>query len=85
MFQHFQYGVELFFKEIVFYGSVGRTSYYAIFEFQVCASPYIHSFIWILNTPELLKESKDEYIAWLDWIIWTVLPDSEKSQTSFYL
>ena len=84
MFQHFQYQADLFFKKIIFYGPLGRNSYYAVLlEFLVRGSPHIQS--WLLNTPELLKETKDEYIAWLDGMIWTDLPDSEKNQSSFYL
>ena len=84
MFQRFQYQANLFFKKIIFYGPLGRNSYYAVLvEFLVRRSPHIQS--WLLNTPELLKETKDEYIAWLDGIIWTDLPDSEKNQLSFYL
>ena len=61
--RHFQYRVEIFFKVTVLDEPLGKTSYYAIHvEFQVRVSRHIHSFIWILNTPMLSKETKDEYI-----------------------
>ena len=73
---HFQYRVEIFLKVIVLNGPLGKTSYYAIrVEFQVRGSPHIHSFIWILNAPKLTKESKQEYIQWVDSIIQTDMPD----------
>ena len=74
---HFQYRVEIFFKVILLDGPLGKTSYYAIHvEFQVRGSPHIHSFIWILNAPNLSKETKDEYIQWVDSIIRTDMPNS---------
>ena len=74
---HFQYRVEIFFKVIVLDGPLGKTSYYAIHvEFQVRGSPHIHSFIWILNALNLSKETKDEYIQWIDSIIRTDMPNS---------
>ena len=42
--RHFQYRVELFFKEIIVNGPLGKVEYYAIrVEFQVRGSPHIHS------------------------------------------
>ena len=74
---HFQYRVEVFFKEIVVDGPLGKTKYYAIpVEFQVRGSPHIHSFIWILKAPHLTKETKNEYIKWVDAIIRADLPSS---------
>ena len=47
---HFQYKAEVFFKEFVLYGPLGKTRYYAIhIKFQESGSPYVHSFIWIFN------------------------------------
>ena len=66
---HFQYRVEIFFKITVFDEPLGMTNYYATsFEFQIKESPLIHSFIWILNAPYLLRETKGEYIFCLDTV-----------------
>ena len=82
----FQYRVEIFFKMIVLDGPLGKTSYYAIYvEFQVRGSPHIHSFIWILNAPKLSKETKDEYIQWVDSIIRTDMPNSVSDKELFEL
>ena len=59
MAKHFQYRVEVFFKEIVINGSLGKLSYYAIrVEFQFRGSPHIHSFLWIIGAPRLTKGNK---------------------------
>ena len=84
--RHFQYRVEIFFKAIVLDGPLGKTSYYAIrVEFQVRSSPHIHSFIWILNATKLSKETKDEYIQWVDSIIKTDMPNSVSEKELFEL
>ena len=71
---------------IVLYGPLGKASYYAIrVEFQVRGSPHIHSFIWILNAPKLSKETKDEYIQWVDSIIRTDMPNSVSEKELFEL
>ena len=44
-------------------------------EFQARGSPYIYSFTWILNAPKLNKESREEYIQWVDSIILADMPD----------
>ena len=42
--RHYQYRVEVFFKEIVSDGPLGKIKHYAIrVEFQVRGSPHIHS------------------------------------------
>ena len=71
---------------IVLTGPLGRTSYYDIrVEFQVRGSPHIHSFFWILNAPKLTKESKQEYIQWVDSIIRTDMPDPVSEAELFEL
>ena len=56
--RHFQYKVEVFFKDIIFDGPLGKTKYYAIcIEFQERGSPHVHSFIWILNVPNIQNEA----------------------------
>ena len=56
--RHFQYGVEVFFKEIIIDGPFGKVKYYAIrVEFQFRGSPCIHSFLWAINAPVLTKDT----------------------------
>ena len=60
--RHFQYRVELFFKVIVINGPLGKVKCHAArVEFQVRGSPYIHSFLWIINAPILSKDNAVEY------------------------
>ena len=59
--RHFQYRVEVFFKEIIVNGSLGK--------FQVRGSPHIHSFLWVLNAPVLTKDNIDEYIIFVDAVV----------------
>ena len=50
--RHFQYKVEVFFKEVMLDGPLGKTKSCAIgIEFQEGGSQHVHSFIWILNAP----------------------------------
>ena len=50
--RHFQYKVEVFFQVIVLNGSLGKVKYHAIrVEFQVRASPHIHSFFMDIKCP----------------------------------
>ena len=51
-------------------------SHYAIrVEFQVRGSPHIHSFLWVLNAPNLTKDNIDEYVRFVDAIIKAYVPD----------
>ena len=60
--RHFQLRVEMFFKEIILDGPLGKTKYYAIrVEFQVRGSPHIHSFFWIVNAPILSEKTIESY------------------------
>ena len=44
--RYFQYKVEVFFKDIILDGPLGKTKYYAIrMEFQERGIPHVHSFI----------------------------------------
>ena len=79
--KHFQYRMEVFFKEIVLNGPLDKTKYYANHvKFQVRGSPHIHSFIWILNAPKLNIDSKEEYIQWVDSITNADMPDPVKEK-----
>ena len=74
--KNFQYRVEVFFKEIIIDGPLGKVKYYAIrIEFQFRGSPHIHSFLWVLNAPTLTKETKEEYIQFVDRIVKAHIPD----------
>ena len=74
MARHFQYKVEVFFKEIILDGPLGKTKYYAIrIEFQKKDSPHVHSFIWIFNAPNI--EDEAAYIEFIEKTINAQLPD----------
>ena len=65
--RHFQYRVEVFFKEI-------RV------EFQVRGSPHMHCFLWVMNTSVLNLVNKEEYVAFVDQITHAFLPDRNENQ-----
>ena len=60
--RHFQYRVEIIFKEILVDGSLQKKKYFGIrVEFERRGSPHIHSFLWIVNAATLSKDKKEEY------------------------
>ena len=60
--RHFQFRVEMFFKEIILHGPLVKTEYYVIrVEFQVRGSPHIHSFLWIVNASILSEKTIESY------------------------
>ena len=74
--RHFQHGVEKLFKTIVLDGILGKVKYHAIrVEFQTRGSPYIHSFLWRLDAPVLLKNNVDEYVRFVDSIVKAFFPN----------
>ena len=74
--RHFQYRVELFFKEIVLNGPLGKVNYHVIrVEFQVRGSPHVHVFLWIENPPILTEDTKEDYISFVDSIVRADLPN----------
>ena len=82
--RHFQYRLEVLFKEIAIDGPLGKTKYYAIrVEFQIRGRPHIHSFLWVVYAPTLTKDNKEEYIAFVDTVIHAVLPH-EAEQPELY-
>ena len=84
--RHFQYRVEVFFKEIVINGPLGPCKSFVIrIEFQVRGSPHVHSFLWIVNAPSLTKNTKNEYIQWVDNIISAYLPNHVEEPKLFEL
>ena len=67
--------MEVFLKEIVIDGSLGKTKYYAIrIEFQVRGLPHVHCFLWIWNAPILTESPVDEYLSFIDNIVHADLP-----------
>ena len=65
MARHFQYKVEVFFKEIILDGPLRKTKYYAIcVEFQEKFSTHVHSFIWIFSALNI--ENEAAYIEFLE-------------------
>ena len=46
-------------------------------EFQFRGSPHIHSFLWVIDAPILTKETKNEYLNFIDHIIKVELPDRD--------
>lgn len=84
--RHFQYRVEVFFKEIIVNGPLGKVSYHAIrVEFQIRGSPHIHSFLWVLNAPTLTKNDIEEYIRFIDAIVKAYVPDHDANPDLFNL
>ena len=68
--------VEVFFQEIIIDAPLGKTKYYAIrVEFQVCGSPHVHSFLWVVNAPVLNSDNKEEYAPFVDQIVHAFFPD----------
>ena len=82
MVKHFQSKVEVFFKEIILDGRLGKTKYYAILiEFQERGSPHVHSFIWIFNAPNIQNETA--YIKFIEKTTNAQLPDHLKKAELF--
>ena len=78
--RHFQYRVEVFFKEIIIDGPLGKTKYYAIrVEFQVRGLPHVHCFLWVMNAPVLNSDNKEEYVAFVDQIVHAFLRDRNEN------
>ena len=65
--RHFQYKVEVFFKEIIIDGPLGKTKYAIRIEFQKRGSPHVHLFIWILNVQNIQNEAA--YIKFIEQTI----------------
>ena len=80
--RHFQYKFEVFFKEILLDGPLGKTKYQAIrTEFQERGSPHFHSFIWIFNAPNIQNETA--YIEFIEKTINAQLSDHLKDPELF--
>ena len=82
--RHFQYKVEVFFKEIILDGALRKTKYYAIrIEFQERGSLHVHLFIWIFNAPN--TENEAAYIEFIEKTINVQLPDHLSNPELFEL
>ena len=78
--RHFQYRVEVFFKEIAVDGPLGKTKNSAVcVEFQVRGSPHVHCFLWVANDPGLISNNKEEYITLVDQIVHAFVPDRNEN------
>ena len=78
--RHFQYRVEVFFKDIIVDGPLGKVIYYAIcVEFQVRGIPHIHSFLWVLNAPILTKDNTDAYVKFVDTVVRAYVPEIQEN------
>ena len=59
--RHFQYKVEVFFKEIVLDRPLGKTKYYALhIEFQERRNPHVHAFVWILDALRISEKTENK-------------------------
>ena len=77
--RHFHYRVEVFFKEIID-GPLGKTTYYAVrVEIKVRGSLPVQCFLWMLKTSVLNLDNKEEYVAFLDQVVHTFLPDRHEN------
>ena len=84
--RHFQYRVEIFFKTIVLDGILGKVKYHAIqVEVQLRGSPYIHSFLWILDAPVSHANNTDEYVRFVDSIVKAFVPNEVTDPELFQL
>ena len=82
--RNFQYKVEVFFKDITLDGPLGKTKYYANhIEFQGRGSSHVHSFVWILNPPNIQDEAA--YISFVKKTINAQQPDPQNDSEFFEL
>ena len=73
--RHFQYRVEVFFKDIILDGQLGKVINYAIrVEFQFRGSPHIHSLLWVFDAPILSNANIEDYIDFVESVIKCELP-----------
>ena len=67
----FQHRVEILFKKILLapLAIFGKVAHYSIrMKFQVCGSPHVHSFIWILNPPKINNGTTGTHIKFIDQV-----------------
>ena len=74
--RHFQYRVHNFSKIKVLNGPFDKVKYQAIrVELEVRRNPHIHSFIWIIGAPILTNDNIGEYVALIDSVVKSYVPD----------
>ena len=74
--RHFQDRFQVFFKEIIVDGTLGKIICHAIWlEFQVRGLPHILCFLSVLNAPTLPADSKEEYISFVDNVLHAYLSE----------
>ncbi|XP_066934413.1 uncharacterized protein [Clytia hemisphaerica] len=77
--RQYQYRKELFFKEIIMDGQLGKITYYALrVEFTFRGSPHDHCLLWAKDVPKL-EDGKEKYIEHIDSVISANVPDREES------
>ncbi|XP_066921397.1 uncharacterized protein [Clytia hemisphaerica] len=77
--RQYQYRKELFFKEIIMDGQLGKITYYALrVEFTFRGSPHDHCLLWAKDVPKL-EDGKEKYIDHIDSVISANVPDREES------
>ena len=51
----------------------------SVMLFQVCGSPHVHCFLWVMNAPVLNSDNKEGYVAFVYQIIHAFLPDGNEN------
>ena len=78
--KHFQYRVKTFFRDVLLTNAnpIGKIVYYALcIEFQMRGSPHLHALIWTSDCPDLMNDTKDAYIDYINQHVQAYLPDKE--------
>ena len=76
--KHLQYRVQTFFAEVLLskVNPIGNIVHYALrIEFQMRRSPHLHALIWTTDCPKLTRETKQDYINFIDTHVQAYLPD----------
>ena len=82
--RYVQYKLQVFFKELILDGPLGKTKYYAVhIEFQERESSHVHDFIWILDATKI--ENEFAYLAFVENSISVSLPDPQNEPEMFTL
>ena len=67
-------------NEIVIDGTLRKITYHAICaKLQVRDSPHVLCSFWVVNAPFLTSYNKEEYVAFVDQIVHTFLPDRKEN------
>ena len=72
--RHFKHRPETFFHVTILHGPLSKVRNHAIhIEFQVCGSPNVHSFLWVLDAPILGNDNTDQNILFAANIVKVIL------------